>query len=156
MPLTNRDRVLTRKEGFVVCSVCEQSYPVGQYKLHKMQPWHVEHLSSSRLEAWSTRHTQIQTERRKLACMSYGSGMSMADIGNMLGVSRQRIHQILLQEGVHHPRSAEKRTKTCFIDGQDFQLWKEHSEGVAHKTAEVVIVGHLRTSPHTKRKGNKW
>ena len=155
MPLTNKDRVLTRREGFVVCAVCEQAYPVGQYKLHKMQPWHVEHLGASIREAGRAGHTQIQKDRRKLACMSYGSGMSMADIGNMLGVSRQRIHQILLQEGVHHPNSRTKRLKTCFIDGQDFRIWREHSEGAAHKTAEVVIVGHLRTSPHIKSKGNK-
>jgi hypothetical protein len=155
MSLTNKDRALTRKEGFVVCAVCEQSYPVGGYKLHAMQPWHIEHLSSTIHKAEISVRKKRRRDRLAFTVASYKTGMSMGDIGTMLGVSRQRIHQMLVADGVHIVRDSGNRTRTCFIDGQDYRFWREHSEGVAHKTAEEVIVGHLRTSPYTKSKGNQ-
>jgi hypothetical protein len=146
---------IPRSAGFRMCRVCQQAFPARGYSLHKMQPWHIEHLAASVAKADAAARLKTHKERRELAVSSRMAGMSMGDIGTMLGVSRQRIHQMLVTEGKHIPRDPSRKTWTCFIDGQEFQVWREHSEGVAHKTAEDVIVGHIKTSPYPRSRWSK-
>lgn len=135
----------TPERSFWSCRICGAAYPPGKSKEHASDPKHIAVLREARHRPFGRAYNLVVT-----------LGLTLEEAGREMGITRERVRQILARDGVltrevrkqqlkeKRKRQTPRKPKLCTECGQRYIDWPEHQRENPH------YFGPNRISPETR------